>query len=106
MVSEIGGGRETAAPRSPVGRRRARRLGRRQGIRIADQPLHHSYPRTTMTDDRVILYLFAATFLVVIVYGIVQLLKVRKAKDDHKRSAMGVARGEPETPGGKTPAKR
>ena len=47
-----------------------------------------------MNDSNLILYLAIATLLAAVVYGVIQLLKVRQAKKNHTHSAM--TEGHPE----------
>jgi hypothetical protein len=42
-----------------------------------------------MTENSMLIYLIVATFGAVLIYGIIQILKVRNAKRTNKHSAMG-----------------
>lgn len=45
--------------------------------------------------NTVIPYLFLATFVIALIVGVMQYRKARKAKDEHRRAASAVAKGEP-----------
>ncbi|MBC7940871.1 MAG: hypothetical protein H7Z19_14100 [Chitinophagaceae bacterium] len=50
-------------------------------------------------DSSIVPYLFLVTFLIAIVFGVIQYRKARKAKTEHHRSASAEANHEPVAPG-------
>ncbi len=53
----------------------------------------------TTTTNTIIPWLFLATFVIVLVIGIIQYRKAKKARQEHHRSASAEANNEPRTTG-------